>query len=225
MCEFQFLWCWTGSWLYPRTAEIHRLSVNPSSQLQFCKIIPTFPFPSYAKQNKSHNEPSYQWKLTISSCHWSFPIVVLVKKHHHIKACSIINLTTKGSNHFPKHSDIMISVRSKTKKKYFVIECKSVENIKFWKPIANSCLLYSGTSQFPNNCHAFSSWCYCTSITLRISVQPIFLDQGKLLSFVKYLLFFFQTLCGGEGAMERKWSRARPQFQSDFTVQRPIFKQ
>ena len=145
------------------------------------------------------------------------------KKHHHIKACSIINLITKGSNQFPKHSDIMLSVKSKTTKKYFAIDSKPVGNIKFWKPIANSCLLYSGTSQFPNICHAFSSWCYCTSITLRVSVQPIFLDQGKLLSFVKYLLFFFQTLRGGEGAMERKWSRM--QFQSDFAVRRPIFKQ
>ena len=146
------------------------------------------------------------------------------KKHHRIKACSIINLITKGSNQFPKHSYIMISVKSKTTKKYFAIECKPVVNVKFWKAIANSFLLYIGTSQFPNFCHAFSSSrCYCTSITLRVSVQPIFLDQGKLLSFVKYLLFFFQTLRGGEGAMERKWSR--PQFQSDFAVWRAIFKQ
>ena len=66
------------------------------------------------------------FKLSLIIVHCCFG-----KKHHHIKACSIINLTTKGSNQFPKHSDIMISVRSKTKKKYFVIECKSVENIKF----------------------------------------------------------------------------------------------
>ena len=59
------------------------------------------------------------------------------KKHHHIKACSIINLITKGSNQFPKHSDIMISVKSKTTQKYFVIECKPVGNIEFCKPIAN----------------------------------------------------------------------------------------
>ena len=72
------------------------------------------------------------FKLSLIILHCCFG-----KKHHHIKACSIINLITKGSNQFPKHSDIMISVKSKTTQKYFVIECKPVGNIEFCKPIAN----------------------------------------------------------------------------------------
>ena len=85
------------------------------------------------------------------------------KKHHHIKACSIINLITKGGNQFPKHSDIMISVKSKTTKKYFAIESKPVGNIKFWKPIANSCF-------------------YCTVVHSKIFVTPFPPDVIVLLS-------------------------------------------